>query len=281
MLTLLRFNSLLLAILALSSTAQAAASIQVVSFNLYNRPYERETRLKNAVQTVKALQPDVLALQEVSQGWILPNDPLELFSSALSFHSARAWHETNWGIFKTGLATLSRFPIIHEEYHDFKDHDCWDYKGYLVTVLKTSDHDELGVINLHMASTSSESTRTSEWRELMETINQQPTTRPLLVIGDFNTDPQHPVMQEFTAATGMKSIYDQNPELRKKATWTPNYQDDCSVPTPAGPTWDDHATVLDFAFVRGAEIKNGSIVAPTLVPHPSDHCPISMEMGWK
>ena len=54
------------------------ATLRAVTFNIYNRPWERAgapgqyRRGRSA-----ALNADVVCLQEAATGWILPDDPVE------------------------------------------------------------------------------------------------------------------------------------------------------------------------------------------------------------
>jgi endonuclease/exonuclease/phosphatase family metal-dependent hydrolase len=262
----------------MSSIPAHSSTFKLVSFNLYNRPWERSARLESAGLTLRDLDADVVALQEVATGWILPGDPVKIFSERLKMSAVHAWHERNLGIFKTGLAVLSRFPIISSEYHEFARHDFWDAKGYMSVKLALPDGRFLQLINLHMASTKHEDVRQSEWEELAAFAKGLAAQGPVLITGDFNTEPSDPSFKSFVASTGVKGLYDGRDDVEKLRSWTPDYRDSCLA-------MSKDSALLDHVFILSnhapaPRFGTGRIVLPQHLPHPSDHCPVFTEVYW-
>jgi endonuclease/exonuclease/phosphatase family metal-dependent hydrolase len=265
-----------------SQPPHLSGTLRAVSFNIYNRPWERAQRLQTALETLKELDPDIIALQEVATGWILPGDPAALFAKHLKMHLVRDWHEENLGVFKTGIAVLSRYPILSSEYHEFARHDVWDAKGYM-SVRIAVPGGTLQMINLHMASTRNEATRRSEWQELASYARTLQHQGPVLIAGDFNTEPTDPALLDFVRETGVTSLYEGHGDLASMRSWTPDYRDSC------GQASDPASALLDYFFVLpgtasgGQQIsfRNGHVVIPSRKPHPSDHCPIVAEFHWR
>jgi endonuclease/exonuclease/phosphatase family metal-dependent hydrolase len=264
--------------------------IKAVTFNLYNRPWQRQARLANAATTLRAIDADIVLLQEVAQGWILPGgDPARQLAEALRMRYVRHWHEKNLGIFSTGLAILSRFPILSAEYRKFERHSFLDPKGYLLVMLELPGGLKLQLINLHMASTSDDSIRESEWAELsgfVETIRER---GPVLIGGDFNTASEHPALKAFVGRHKARSLYELESfkDLSRWRTWTPSYRE--AIDEGAfGPG----SQLIDYFFaVPGKtsgtapaggsdplQFTGGRIVLPSLVPRPSDHLPVTAEI---
>ena len=192
----------------------------------------------------------------------------------------RYWHEENLGIFRTGIAVLSRYPILKSEYHEFARHDFWDAKGYMHLELALPGGVKLQLVNLHMASTSNAETRSSEWRELATFVKGLQASGPVLIAGDFNTEPTDPALADFVRMTGVRSLYDGWKNISKMRTWTPDYRDSCAQ------SGDPQAQLIDYFFILpGApgtsgslEFTDGRIVVPGRPPHPSDHCPVEAEI---
>ncbi len=252
--------------------AFGAPRLRVVTFNLYNRPYERAARIENALQLLKEEKADVIALQEIAKGWILAGDPFEILKEGLQMFSVRYWHEENLGIFKTGLGLLSRYPIDSSEYHDFKDHQCWDTKGYLRAEIATP-WGPLQVYNLHMASTQNERIKTSEFNELAAFVETTSKKQPVLILGDFNQEAQTPVFQNFVTKLKTHSLY----ELFKPTnTWTPKYEDECD-----GPKGEliDHILAIPGERAK-IQFLDGKVIKSDRNPHPSDHCAVRTDLTF-
>lgn len=254
---------------------RSGGTLKIVSLNLYNRPWQRASRLRSALAELREIDADVVALQEVASGWILPGDPAEYLAQGLGMpHVARAWHERNLGVFRTGLAILSRFPLRDPEYREFARHGFWDAKGALWARIATPQG-ELRLINLHMASTSDEAVRLSEWDELAHWATALRGATPVAITGDFNTAPGHPALRAFREATGARSAYDGRPDLLALTTWSPSYFQSCARGHRPGAELLDHAFALPpLAFASGA------IIDSQRSPRPSDHCAIAAELEW-
>ena len=186
------------------AAADAPAKLRLLTFNIYNHPWERAARTRVMADTFRELQPDIVFLQEVSNGLFLPGDPSNELAEALGMKNLRFWHEQNWGLFKTGIAVLTRFPVLSSEYHDFAAHGFWNYKGYMLVRLGLPGGRALQVVNLHMASTGNERMRREEWQELKRVTDPLRAQGPVLVAGDFNTVPTNPSLQEFARETGAR-----------------------------------------------------------------------------
>lgn len=270
--------------LATIATASAATppvgTLRLTTFNLYNRPYERAQRLENAIEILRKQDADVICLQEVAMGWILRGgDPSERIARELGYpHRVRFWHEENLGIFRTGLAILSKHPIEEPIYREFARHGFWDAKGYLLAHIALPGGKRLPIVNLHLASTRDDTIRQAEWTELEEVVKPLQSKGPVLVTGDFNTQPSHTALRGFVERTRARSLYDGWKNIDRMRTWTPDYRDSC------GQSRDPAAELIDFVFALPANtgesiaFTGGRIVLSGKPPHASDHCPVSAEL---
>lgn len=278
------FGWILLIACAWNATAASAAEpiarehgLRIVSFNLYNRPWQRGDRLLAAAETLQALQADVVALQEVAQGLWLPGNPMEIIGSAIGLpHQVRYWHERNLGIFRTGLALLSRYPIEESEYHEFERHRWLDPKGFLFArVMHPAG--EIGIINLHIASTRDAEIKTSEFGQLAAFIEGLPRELPLVVLGDFNEESDTALSREFFKRVEARHLYERYPALTSLKTWSPDYEKGCNQPGK-GERLD---SILTLGRGSGKQWRwqDGKVVISTSQPHPSDHCPVMADLS--
>jgi endonuclease/exonuclease/phosphatase family metal-dependent hydrolase len=84
--------------------------LRLVTLNLWNQQGPLEKRMKLCSEQLSALQPDVIALQEVRQSAAVPNQAATLASAlGMQFHFANA---TPWDGGEEGLAILSKHPIV-------------------------------------------------------------------------------------------------------------------------------------------------------------------------
>jgi endonuclease/exonuclease/phosphatase family metal-dependent hydrolase len=269
-----------LALLACATAAHAAGTpprkpIRVVTFNVFNRPWKRSARIGAQLETLRSLDPDLVALQEVATGWILPGDPIEPLAGPLGLHAVRYWHEENFGIFRTGIAVLSRFELERAEYREFRKHQFWDAKGYLSLTARTP-YGPLTVVNLHMASTDDRGIKASEFGELEEYVRGLSAESPVLVLGDFNTERGDPQLESFVRSLGAQSLYSTLPASSLSSTWNDWFDGDCNA--QGGPPIDHILLVPPRRGPGRLSFASGRIVIPPMRPMPSDHCPVFAEI---
>ena len=250
-------------------------NLRLMTFNIYNRPWERQARLKNAAALVREQNPDILSLQEVATGIILAGDPMTFFSEALSgYQSVRFWHEQNLGLFKTGLALFSRFPILEADYHEFKDHQFWDYKGFAHAKV-SSPAGPLNIIALHLAATKNPQIKLGEFGELAAFIERLPKGVPVLILGDFNEEADSSAFEVFRNAIRAVSVDDRISKLKGIKSWTPDYRKTCS--DPAGER-DDYILLVLNGASKKIDFTDGDVIRPRQQPNPSDHCPLAAKI---
>jgi endonuclease/exonuclease/phosphatase family metal-dependent hydrolase len=188
----------------------------------------------------------------------------------------REWHEVNLGIFRTGVAVLSRYPIEDARYREFTKHPFWDAKGYL-SVRIVAPSGPLRFISIHMASTNDLSIRNDQWRELTAAVQELRAAGPVVLAGDFTAEPGDPAMAAFVRDTGAHHVHEGRPDLARLRSWTPSYKDDCASPA------DPDSALLDYVFVVPAKdsasprlsLRDGRIVSDGRKPRPSDHCMVT------
>ena len=251
----------------LLSAPVAPETLRVVTFNLYNRPLQRTARLQSTTAMLRSLEPDLLALQEVSKVLVWRNDPSADLADALGLQRTRFWLEDGWWM-DSGVALLSRYPMHDSAVYKFSKNKFWDQKGFVQSVVDTP-FGKLGVINAHMSSTVGGPIKERQFAELQVAVQSLAKSMPVLLLGDFNEQPEAPTLAHFIKDLHAKSLYDVAPPQRK--TWAGGYGRACD---------DAKAELLDHMFLIGdkAHFVRGEIVQPA-APYPSDHCPVVAEIG--
>jgi endonuclease/exonuclease/phosphatase family metal-dependent hydrolase len=91
---------------------------RVVTWNVWGRFGPWQAREAGLVETLKALDPDVVALQEA---WCDPTGENQAarLAGALGYHGAYGGGSSLTGDWGTGSGLLSRWPIEHHEYRGF------------------------------------------------------------------------------------------------------------------------------------------------------------------
>jgi endonuclease/exonuclease/phosphatase family metal-dependent hydrolase len=250
----------------------AREHLRIVTFNLFHERVDRAARLQKQLALLRDLDADVVALQELATGLWLPGDPLELFTSALKLAGVRCWHQQNLGLFRTGLGLMARYAIREPDYHEFADHRFLDPKGYMSAAVQTAKGPLL-VVNVHMASTDDPAIKESEFDELERYVRGLTTQGPVLVAGDFNTEPQDGRFAQFLEALGADSIY--RHLSRVHPTWNEWDVGDCSK---EGGDAIDHILLVPGAG-NSLRFHGGAIVVPRSSPSPSDHCPVMADLS--
>jgi endonuclease/exonuclease/phosphatase family metal-dependent hydrolase len=90
--------------------------MRLVTLNLWNEQGPLARRMELCAEQLRALEPDVVALQEVRQSAAVPNQAATLASALAMNHCwARA---VTWNEGDEGLAILSKHPIVEEGHRE-------------------------------------------------------------------------------------------------------------------------------------------------------------------
>jgi endonuclease/exonuclease/phosphatase family metal-dependent hydrolase len=248
------------------AAAEDGASLKVLSFNLYGRAEKKQTRLGRTHDLLCAERADIVALQEVSRGWLQGGDALPRLAALAYPEQAYQLLYRHAGLWEAGLATLSRFPIRDARGAVFRDNAGWQRKGYLWLQLDTP-WGLLVVVNTHLAAFDEEPTRVAQVGELLDAIGPAGDA-PVLLLGDLNATPDSPTLR-LLGEHGFVRTDGGGPDL---PTWAP-YGDGCA---------GEEAQRLDYVLWRpgraGTPWPARGGVRASAPPHASDHCPVWAEV---
>lgn len=190
----------------------AGGPVRVLNYNLHNgvNPYGL-LDLEAVARAIEAEDPDVVALQEVSRGWIIngSTDMLQWLGQRLGM--PYVWGSTEGGTW--GNAVFSRYPILTAETGALPPDDLLLHRGYILVQIDTGTAVPLHLINTHYHHLEADSDiRVEQTEALLAFWNGREHT---LIVGDLNAGADVPEMQMLGAAGFIDAIND--------AGITPNY----------------------------------------------------------
>lgn len=235
-----------------SVTADKDTSLNVLSQNVYGVPTacDRRERLDRLIDQINDdsnndyFDADFVAFQEV------------FTRASRKFVTASVEHPyfsipQKRGFFKlanSGLAALSRFPIIKEEFHPFataRGVDGLAEKGVLLTRLLHPVLGEVDFYTLHMQASYSDSkkfelTRDCQIKEVFEFVGSQSGDRTVILTGDFNMRENQQAYHSVIGAGFTDVMREMHPDavLTTRRAQNPYVND------------EDRDVRLDYVFVR-------------------------------
>jgi endonuclease/exonuclease/phosphatase family metal-dependent hydrolase len=295
---MLRLLGPLLGLLVAALPAAVSAEdrpLRLVTFNvLHGGPWssftgddlQLERRLGMIIEDLRALDPDVVALQE-SPVTRRRGDIAARIAQALGFAHvhARATERVFRPLllgrlilgalgFVEGPAILSRFPITGSEVYDLPRCQRWLDPRVALRADVDAPGGALAVFSTH---TSRDDCQTRRVAELAE---QAAGGRPAVVMGDLNTGETAPALEAFRSHGFLDAFRVANPTASGLTVWQ---RIDAPAPTVM--------RRVDYVFVRAgdgaaASVVSGRVVLNTPRPRedggvlwPSDHYGVFVEVG--
>jgi endonuclease/exonuclease/phosphatase family metal-dependent hydrolase len=239
------------------ATKQDGFPVRVMTYNLHSGFNAKGALDIEAIaQVIEKEDPDIVALQEVSRGWVISArlDMLTWLSQRLGMpYLSGPTADPFWG-----NALLSKFPIVRSENRKLLPLDLPIRRGYLSAVLDLGAGESLQVIATHFhhsrdpmhPSEDESDVRQLQTSAVIESWNG--ATRTIL-LGDFNARPSAPEMSALKQA-GLLDVMEQS-EPHNARTWR-----------------SDNPTVrIDYMWVS-PDLK--AISAQVLATTASDHLPV-------
>lgn len=218
----LALGAILLAAAVSPAGAEPGRPLRVVTYNLFHGGassglsgdgHRLDARLEMVVRELRALDPDVIGLQEASAGRGRGN-VAERVARALGFHYAHAPATSRvfsfgllnrfvvWLIgFAEGPAVLSRFPIAAHAVHDLPR--CQRYLDPRV-VLHAEVDSPWGRLDVFSTHTSRDA---CQHRHVAELVVARRGPLPAVVMGDFNAAEGSPGITALTEGAGLVDAF--------------------------------------------------------------------------
>jgi endonuclease/exonuclease/phosphatase family metal-dependent hydrolase len=217
----------------------------VVTLNVWNLKNDVALRMKVAAAGLAALQPDVVALQEVAEPRGGPNQ-VDVLARALE--SELAFDEVaNWGDVRVGNAILTRLPILRRSSVALPSAGD-DPRRAMYVELQTPSG-SLPFFNCHLSWEMWHAPRReAQVVALDEFVRAHPGELPPIVCGDFNTPPESAAIYFMTGRMGLagRGTYYRDAWARRHPhedgyTW--------SDKNPHAVRWIERNRRLDYVFV--------------------------------
>lgn len=220
----------LLAALTLAScttlrVSAPGASLSIVTFNLYHDKADWPKRRTLIVEELRALNPDVIVLQEVLQHESLRNQAEDL-AKALDYDIYFASVDPSGNARRYGNAILTRHPVLARDWVPLRPREDArsaafvriDVGGYPLSVYATHPN--------YRTDAEGERMRRQQLGDLLTFIDRTSGSAPSLIAGDFNAASDRPEMAAMD--TGFDNAYDRlhpdaNAEPRANTTLNPHY----------------------------------------------------------
>ena len=167
--------------------------VRVLTYNLH-QGFDVHGRhgLEQLAKVIEAEDPDIVALQEVSRGWVV-NGSVDV----LVWLSQRLEMDYAWGPAVDplwGNAVLSRLPIVSYQNHEMPNNDAVRAdRAFLKAEIDVGDGETIVVVATHFHSGDGDSAiRIPQAEALLGAVDRG---RPTVLLGDFNARPDHPETQ--------------------------------------------------------------------------------------
>ena len=245
--------------------------LHVATLNILNLADRWPERLPLILADMAALQPDLLALQEVV--YVMQQDRLIGAAGEGRYAAIRGWA----GRPEYGNSLLVREPLVARDV-DRIDLGFQRSAHRAVIALQNGSTLLVAVTHLHHAVPDA-AERDGQVAALIDWLANAPETDATIAMGDFNAHPGEPAYARMVAA-GFRSAYAEVNGEEPVVTWPSGLQ------APAMDT-DGDPDCLDYIWLRGAvKATEARLVFdrpdpgdPTL--YPSDHFGVSavLEVG--
>ena len=165
--------------------------VRLMTYNLHNGfNAEGYLAMDDIAKEVEKWDPDIVALQEVSRGWVINGrlDMLSWLSQRLDMpYVFGPTADPLWG-----NAILSRYPIVEHAHYDLPPRDLPVLRGFSVAVVDLGNGDRIQVIAAHFHHVEGDTDiRVLQSQQVVDFWGGDSST---VLLGDLNADPDAPEM---------------------------------------------------------------------------------------
>lgn len=159
-------------------------SNDIVTFNINKFPWS----IKSFRRLTNLQNYSIILLQECFNEWC---DSLDKWFPG---HYISRGTMKGINLFNSGLAILSKYPILESEFHKYKHYnkytlDCLSQKGFLSVLLQLDNGEKIRIINTHLQSSDYEKYDKYALLQLEQLLEYTRTLKEKYIIGgDFNMD---------------------------------------------------------------------------------------------
>lgn len=163
--------------------------VRVMTYNLHNGfNTEGHLGMEDIAQVIENDHPDIVALQEISRGWVVSGrlDMLTWLSQRLQMpYVFGPTADSFWG-----NAIISRYPIVEYTLYELPPRDLPILRGFIVASIDLGKGELIQVISTHFHHVEEDSAiRLSQSQEI---VNFWSGSGPTVLVGDLNAQPHDP-----------------------------------------------------------------------------------------
>ncbi len=188
---------------ASSAVPAATTSFRLMDYNTHQAiTFDGWLNPEGTARVIEAQKPDVIALQEISRGWLISGslDVAEWLSRRLQMPYVYApAHD-----YQFGNIILSRMPITNWSFTRLPLLNVPMGRSLIQADIDLGGGKSITIINTHLSAYASTDDRVPQVQKVIETWNKSPRT---LIMGDMNAHPGDTDMQLFLDA-GLTSAQD-------------------------------------------------------------------------
>lgn len=165
--------------------------VRIMTYNLHNGFNAKgKLDLEAIAQTIENSTPDIVALQEVSRGWVVNGrvDMLLWLSQRLQMpYIFGPTADPFWG-----NAILSRYPILAYSKHDLPPENLVLQRGFVTALIDLGEGEKLKVITTHLHDLDEDTEiRQLQAQTIADFMASMDNSR-IVLLGDFNAEPNDP-----------------------------------------------------------------------------------------
>ena len=239
--------------------------LKVVTFNIWHNQGDWPARLALLIETIRAQDADVIALQEVLEDAAvgLPNQAQTLADALGDYEVHFVSTDAEGAPRRYGNAILSRLPVLQHDWKKLEPLD--DYRTAIRARIAVGGR-PVDIVNTHLAAQAEAgAVRTRQISDLMGWLPQDGT--PLIVTGDFNAQQTDPEMATLT--------------LPRFITVLPHG----AVATTLNTAKNHRNRQIDHIFAERERftIARAAVIGdhPTNGEYPSDHFGVAARLAWR
>jgi len=186
--------------------------VSIMTYNLHNGFNTKgKLNMEEIAQVIESNNPDIVALQEVSRGWVVSGrvDMLAWLSQRL--HMPYVFGPTAdpfWG-----NAILSRYPILAYSREELPPRDLFILRGFIVALIDLGNGQQIKVIDTHFHHLEGQTDiRQLQSGAILNFINSIDNNN-IVISGDLNAEPSDPEISMLYQARFIDAAKKIDPEL--------------------------------------------------------------------
>ena len=184
--------------------------VRIMTYNLHNGfNTSGKLNMEEIAQVIERNNPEVVALQEVSRGWLVSGrvDMLEWLSQRLQMpYVSGPTADQFWG-----NAILSRYPILAYSRHDLPPRDLFILRGFITALIDLGNDQQIKVINTHFHHVEGQTDiRNLQSQTILDFLTGLDNT---VLLGDLNAEPTDKAITILHQANLKDAAANMDPEL--------------------------------------------------------------------